>query len=284
MSAVVIAPLRSFNSGGQRRSPGRPATTAQSPRAVPVRQGRGRAHLPPAAGSPAAAPAPRRTSRRSPRPARGAPHRRRPEAAPGGGRAGAQRSRGQRGSAGPGAHLVGEVHLLLAVGLLTDAALLRQLLQRLHHGLSKCAVSSAPPAPLSPAPPRLARPAHRFAQPVLPLQVPEDVLSAVRPVLLPQVAQQDSGGPCATRPLSPCPLRSGPVPSRPAPHRCPPRGLRALCSSSSRATLRRCDALPARRTAKERGFLSRPARSGPVSRRFRRQRSCSSSVVRRCGD
>lgn len=97
----------------------------------------------------------------------------------------------------PGAHLVGEINLLLAVHLLADAALLGQLLQRLHHGLREAGGQQGPaPRPVRPsqAQPGPARPAHRLAQPVLPLQVPENVLGAVGAVLLPQVPQQDGGG------------------------------------------------------------------------------------------
>lgn len=85
----------------------------------------------------------------------------------------------------------------------------------------------ARPAPARPGP------AHRLAQPVLPLQVPEGVLGAVRAVLLLQVPQQDGGGAsCGTSPghrglLGP---QSRPVLPRPSRTHRPPRN-RALCSS-----------------------------------------------------
>lgn len=118
----------------------------------------GCAHPPPSAGSSAVAPAPWWRARRSPRPGRGAPTRWRPGAAPAARTeaAGQRRRRAAPGAApGAGAHLVGEVDLLLPVGLLTDVALLRQLLQRLHHGLQddrrQPGRGRAPPRP-GPAP------------------------------------------------------------------------------------------------------------------------------------
>lgn len=115
---------------------------------------------------------------------------------------------------------------------------------------------SARPGP-GPASPRPGS-AYRLAQPMLPLQVPEGVLGAVRPVLLPQVPQQDGGGgaSCGTARWSPRPpgtAKGGRQPPGPRSltHR-PPRGPHGLCSSS--ASVRPAplptggaDALPARR-------------------------------------
>lgn len=60
--------------------------------------------------------------------------------------------RGRRAAAEAGAYLVGEVNLLLPVDLLANAALLRQLLQRLHHGLRDAASAGPGPAPPQPGP------------------------------------------------------------------------------------------------------------------------------------
>lgn len=57
-----------------------------------------------------------------------------------------------QGCGRPGAHLVGEINLLLAVHLLADAALLGQLLQRLHHGLREAGGQQGPaPRPVRPS-------------------------------------------------------------------------------------------------------------------------------------
>lgn len=118
---------------------------------------------------------------------------------------------------------------------------------------------------------------------MLPLQVPEDVLGAVRPVLLPQVAQQDSGGPCVTLPLSLRPLRSSSaVPPRPSPR--PP-----LTAARRGALAPFAHLVPAPHSGGVTHFLRDaqrrngasfrgPHADGPVPRRFRPQTSGSSGV------
>lgn len=146
--------FKSFSSGRWQRSPTglSPGTRAELPVlwGIPRCSGLPGTHPPPSAGSSAAALAAERSARRSRRPARGAPHRWQPGAAPAGsGGSGLRGKRGQRVAAA-GAHLVSEVDLLFAVDLLAYAALLCQLLQGLHHGLRDAASArpgSAPPQP-----------------------------------------------------------------------------------------------------------------------------------------